>query len=119
MRKIFIATLAALSILLMPLHGYAAPGGGQGPDDQAREKANDNASFKRDQQDMGKKDKKKNKDKNKDQEGKKDTSEKSGKSDKPEEQKEQEKKKDKKKNKDKSDKSGQPDKSGNNKDQDK
>jgi hypothetical protein len=63
MSKIFIATFATLSILLMPLHGYATPGGGQAPGDQAQENANDNASFKRDQQDIDKKDKEKNKDK--------------------------------------------------------
>ena len=99
MSKNFIAILAALSILSMPLHGYAAPGGGDGPSEQAEKNASDNASFKRDQKDKDNKDrkeKKKNKGNSKDKEQKKD-----------------------KKKKDKSDKTDKSDKSDKKKDQDK
>ena len=82
MSKKFIAILAALFILSMPIHSHAAPGGGNGPSEQAEKNASDNASFKRDQKDKGSKEKKKNKDKNKDKEKKKDKSDKSDKSDK-------------------------------------
>ena len=81
MSKKFIAILAALFILSMPLHGYAAPGGGGGPSDQAEKNASDNASFKRDQKDKDNKanqEKKKNKDKKKDKK-KKDKSDKADK----------------------------------------
>ncbi len=74
--------LAALSLLITPLHSYAAPGGDKGPDDQAWENASDNASFKRDENNkdkQGKKKKQKNKDMNKNKETKKDQSDKSGK----------------------------------------
>ena len=67
MTKILLAILAALSILLMPLHSYADKAG-KGPSDQAQKNASDNASFNRDNKD---KDKKKNKDKDsKDKDGK-------------------------------------------------
>lgn len=67
MTKNLLAILAALSILLMPLHSYAAKDG-KGPSDQAYKNASDNASFNRDNKD---KDKDKKKDKNgKDKEGK-------------------------------------------------
>ena len=59
MTKNLLAILAALSILLMPLHSYAAKDG-KGPSDQASKNASDNASFNRDNKDKDK-DKKKNK----------------------------------------------------------
>ena len=65
MTKQFLAILAALSILLMPLHSYADKDG-KGPSDQAYKNASDNASFKRDNKDKDKDtDKKKDKDKKK------------------------------------------------------
>ena len=63
MSEKIIAVLAALSILLMPIHSYAAPGGGNGPSEQAEKNASDNASFKRDQKDKKEKKKKDNSDK--------------------------------------------------------
>ena len=61
MTKKLLALLATLSLLLMPLHGYADKDN-KGPGDQAYKSANDNAAFKADQKD---KDKKKNKKKEK------------------------------------------------------
>ena len=68
MTKQFLAILAALSILLLPLHSYADKGG-KGPSDQAQKNASDNASFNRDNKDKDK-DKKKNKNKDKDKDKK-------------------------------------------------
>jgi len=53
MTKNLLAILAALSMLLMPLHSYAAKDG-KGPSDQAVKNASDNASFKRDNKDKKK-----------------------------------------------------------------
>ena len=53
MTKNLLAILAALSILLMPLHSYAAKDG-KGPSDQAVKNASDNASFNRDNKDKDK-----------------------------------------------------------------
>ena len=70
MTKNLLAILAALSILLMPLHSYAEKGG-KGPSDQAVKNASDNASFNRDNKDKDKtKDKDKDKKKDKDKDGK-------------------------------------------------
>ena len=76
MSKKIITLLAALSIVLVPIHSYATTGGGDGPSEQAEKNASDNASFKRDQ-----KDKKENKDKDKEKKDKK-KKDKSDKSDK-------------------------------------
>jgi len=64
MTKNLLAILAALSILLMPLHSYAAKDG-KGPSDQAYKNASDNASFNRDNKDKDKKKNKNDKDKKK------------------------------------------------------
>ena len=91
MSKKSIVILTVLSFLLQPLHSYADKGG-KGPGDQARQNANDNASFKRDggkqDNDKPKKDKKQHKDKKKNKE--KDKGKKKD--------KDKDKKKDKKKN---------------------
>ena len=56
MKKLLICLLSLLPLLLLPLDSSADKD--KGPSDRAYEKANDNASFKRDKKD---KDKKKNK----------------------------------------------------------
>ena len=65
MKKLLISLLAVLPLLLLPLDSYADKG--KGPSDQAYDKANDNASFNRDN------DKKKKKNKNKDKKDDKDS----------------------------------------------
>lgn len=96
MTKKLLAVLAALSILLMPLHSYADKDS-KGPSDQAYKNANDNAAFKRDDQNN---DKKKNKDKKKDKDKKK-NKDKDGKDKEGKNKKKNKNDKDKKKKKDK------------------
>ena len=47
MKRILIALLTSMAVLLLPLHALAGKGGEKGPGDRAYERANDNASFKR------------------------------------------------------------------------
>jgi hypothetical protein len=63
MKKLLISLLAVLPLLLLPLDSYADKD--KGPSDRAYDKANDNASFNRDN------DKKKKKNKDKDSKDKK------------------------------------------------
>ena len=50
----FVALLATLSIVCIPMQSYAAKGGEKGPSDRAYERASDNASFKREGSKPGK-----------------------------------------------------------------
>ena len=47
MKRILIALITSMAVLLLPLHVLAGKGGEKGPGDRAYERANDNASFKR------------------------------------------------------------------------
>ena len=47
MKRILIALVTSMAVLLLPLHALAGKGGEKGPGDRAYERANDNASFKR------------------------------------------------------------------------
>ena len=94
MKKLLICLLSLLPLLLLPLDSSADKD--KGPSDRAYEKANDNASFKRDKKD---KDKKKNKyrDDDDDDDHRKDK------------KKDKDKDKDKDKNKNKNKKKDRPD----------
>ena len=47
MKRILIAFITSVAVLLLPLQSIAGKGGEKGPSDRAYERANDNASFKR------------------------------------------------------------------------